>query len=391
MSTMISIVMPCLNEQETVGICIRKAQMTLNKLGLKGEVIVADNGSTDSSIEIAKSLGAKVVHEKEKGYGNAYRTGIEAAKGKYIIIADSDDSYDFTDIGRFITPLQVGVDFVIGTRFKGKIEKGAMPWSHRYIGNPILTMILNSMYRTHVSDAHCGMRSFTKEAYEKMNLQTTGMEFASEMVIKATQMKLQTIEVPITLYPSGRKRPPHLRPFRDGWRHLRFMLLHSPTHLFIFPGTVLFILGILVLFILLPGPLTVGHQIVDLHIMILASLLAILGFQLINLGFYARIYAVTHDFVPETINLRRLYKLFNMERGLIIGFLIFLIGFATNLYILIVWMMNKFEPMNRVRVALAASTFIIIGFQIIFSSFFLSILGISRRPPQKGKSIKGKN
>jgi glycosyltransferase involved in cell wall biosynthesis len=383
MSVHVSVVMPCLNERETVGICIQKAQRTLKALRIHGEVIVADNGSTDGSIEIAKSLGARVVHEKERGYGNAYRTGIEAAKGTYIVIGDSDDSYDFTDIERFIEPLRAGADFVIGTRFKGRIEKGAMPWSHRYIGNPILTWLLNSMYRTRVSDAHCGMRSFSKEAYERMNLQTTGMEFASEMVIKAAQVGLKTEEVPITLHRDGRSGRPHLRSFRDAWRHLRFMFLHSPTHLFILPGIVLFVLGLFIQFIILAGIFQSAGKTTDLHFMIFASLVTIMGFQILSTGFYARIYAATHDFVPETAGLRRLFKFFNLERGLLVGTLVFLAGAMTNIYILAIWIMNKFGTLNRLRLALFASTFVIIGVQIIFSSFFLSILGISRRPPSR--------
>jgi len=383
MAVSVSVVMPCLNESETLGTCIKKAQTTMQKLGIDGEVIVADNGSTDGSVDIAKSLGARVVIEHNKGYGNAYRAGIAAAKGKYIVIGDSDDSYDFTEIGRFIEPLKNGADFVIGTRMKGKIEKGAMPWLHRYIGNPILTAILNFMFHSNISDAHCGMRSFTRDAYQKMNLQTTGMEFASEMVIKAAQLGLKTVEIPITLHRDGRSGSPHLRSFRDGWRHLRFMLLNSPTHLFIWPGTILFVLGLVALFALLPGPVHIAGRIVDLHVMVLGSLLAVLGFQIINIGVYARIYAVTHNFRPEDKSLKRAYRLFNLERGILVGILVFSVGFFTDLYILIKWIMSDFGPLNEVRLALLASTFIIIGTQIIFSSFFLSMLGIQIRPPNQ--------
>lgn len=382
MAVFVSVVMPCLNESETLAICINKAKNTMEKLGIEGEVIVADNGSTDGSVDIAESLGARVVHEPEKGYGNAYRAGIAAAQGEYIVIGDSDDSYDFNDIGRFIEPLKNGAEFVMGTRLKGEIERGAMPWLHRYIGNPILTGILNVMYHSGISDAHCGMRAFKREAYRKMNLQTTGMEFASEMVIKAAQLGLKTEEIPITLHQDGRSRPPHLRSFRDGWRHLRFMLIHSPTHLYFWPGSFLFILGMAAMLALLPGPVQIAGRIVDLHVMVLGSLFAILGFQIVSMGVFARTFAVTHDFVPQDAMLQKGYKVFNLERGLVTGFIVFMTGFATDLYILIKWVSSNFGPLHKVRLALVASTFIILGVQVIFSSFFLSMLGIERRPPK---------
>ena len=383
MSVEISVVMPCLDEEETLGICIDKAQSTLEKLGIDGEVVVADNGSTDNSVKIAESKGARVVHEARKGYGQAYRTGIEAAEGKYIVIADSDDSYDFTEIGKFIEPLRQGADMVMGTRLKGNIKKGAMPWLHRYIGNPVLTGILNLFYRSGISDAHCGMRSFTKDAYYRMNLQTTGMEFASEMVIKATKAKLKIEEIPITLHPDGRSGTPHLRSFRDGWRHLRFMLMHSPTHLFLIPGLFLFGLGAISLLLLVPGPLYLAGRMIDVHIMALGSLLTILGFQILNIGFYAKIYSYTHEFINHSKTLKTLFKYFNLERGLLIGAVIFLVGFLADFYILITWIRSQFGPLDQVRLVLLASTLMIIGAQTIFSSFFLSMLGIETRKSSK--------
>ncbi len=381
MPVKVSVVMPCLNEEKTLGICLKKAQKALQEENIEYEIIVADNGSTDKSVEIATSFGARVVHEPEKGYGNAYRKGLDASLGEYIIIGDSDDSYDFADINRFLEPLRNGAEFVMGTRLKGKIEKGAMPWLHRFIGNPFLSWLLDLMYNSGISDAHCGMRAFTKESYRRMNLQTTGMEFASEMVIRAAQLGLKIKEIPITLYRDGRNRRPHLRSFRDGWRHLRFMLLHSPTHLYIWPGTFMFLLGMVLLFALLPGPFHIGERYIDLHVMVLGSLFAILGFQIINIGIYARIYAYTHHFIPNDASLQKAFKFFNLERGLISGTLIFLIGFFTDLRILIVWISNNFGPLNEVRLALLASTLMIIGAQIVFSSFFLSMLGIKIRPP----------
>lgn len=378
----VSVVMPCLNESETIGTCIRKAKETMEKLGMVGEIVIADNGSTDNSIEIAESMGARVVHEKERGYGNAYRAGILAAQGKYIVMGDSDDSYDFTDLGRFIEPLREGAEFVMGTRLKGQIKKGAMPWLHRYIGNPVLTGILNVFFKSGISDAHCGIRSFRKEAYLRLDLQTTGMEFASEMVIKAAMLKLKTVEIPIVYYPDGRSRRPHLRSFRDGWRHLRFMLLHSPTHLFIWPGMLMLAIGLISMILLLPGPIRIFGRLVDLHVMVLGSLLSILGYQVSTVGLYARVYAVKNHFVPKDTTLQNVFKVFNLERGLVAGSIVALLGLSINLYILIKWVVADFGPLSEVRLALLASTLIIIGVQTIFSSFFLSMLGIETRPPR---------
>lgn len=375
----VSVVMPCLNEHETLGICIKKAASTLEHLNIDGEIIVADNGSTDGSIEIARSLGARVVEESKKGYGNAYRAGIAAANGDFIVIGDSDDSYDFTDIGRFITKLREGYDLVMGTRFRGQIKKGAMPWLHKYVGNPVLTGILNIFFRSGISDAHCGMRGFTKSAYNRMQLQTAGMEFASEMVIKASLLDLKITEIPITLHPDGRSGEPHLRSFRDGWRHLRFMLLHSPTHLYFWPGFFMFIMGFFAMVALLPGSSPLMGRYVDLHFMVLGSFFSILGFQTIALGLYARIYAVTHNFIPQGQFLNRMFKIFNLERGLALGAAIFLAGLSIGIYLFIKWLQTHYGPLDQVRLALFASTLMIIGAQTIFSSFFLSMLGIERR------------
>jgi glycosyltransferase involved in cell wall biosynthesis len=375
----VSIVMPCLNEHETLGICIHKARKALEQLGIDGEIIVADNGSTDGSVEIARALGAHVVEESKKGYGNAYRAGIAAASGEYIIIGDSDDSYDFADVGRFIDTLKQGFDLVMGTRLRGTINKGAMPWMNRYIGNPALTGILNIFFRSGISDAHCGMRGFTKAAYLKMDLQTAGMEFASEMVIKAALIGLKMTEIPITLHLDGRSSAPHLRPFRDGWRHLRFMLLHSPTHLYIWPGFAMFTSGMIAMLLLLISPERIFGRMVDLHIMILGSLFTILGYQTILLGLYARIYAVTHNFIPQGKFLRQMFQVFNLERGLAVGAVILIIGIAMGIFLLVHWLNKDFEQANQVRLALFASTLIIIGSQTIFSSFFMSMLGIERK------------
>jgi glycosyltransferase involved in cell wall biosynthesis len=371
--------MPCLNEHETLGTCIKKARETLDELHIDGEVVVADNGSTDGSQQIAESLGARVVHEPEKGYGNAYRAGIGAAEGEYIIIGDSDDSYDFRDIGRFYEKLKEGHDMVMGTRLKGSIDKGAMPWLHRYIGNPVLTRILNIFFKSGISDAHCGMRAFTKSAYKKMDLQTAGMEFASEMVIKAAMLKLDVAEIPITLHKDGRSGAPHLRSFRDGWRHLRFMLLHSPSYLYMWPGFFMFGLGMLTMLAIVFQSVNFGGRLADLHIMVFGSLLSILGLQTIALGMYARIYAVTHDFIPQGQFLNKMFKIFNLERGLALGAVVFLIGFVFGIFIFIRWIQSDFGPFSELRFAMFASTLMIFGSQILFSSFFLSMLGIERK------------
>jgi glycosyltransferase involved in cell wall biosynthesis len=376
---LVSIVMPCLNEHETLAVCIHKARAALERFGIDGEIIVADNGSTDDSVEIARTLGACVVEEKKTGYGNAYRAGITAARGEYIVIGDSDDSYDFSDVGRFIEKLKEGFDLVMGTRLRGAIDKGAMPWMHRYIGNPLLTKILNIFFRSGISDAHCGMRGFTKSAYQKMELQTAGMEFASEMVIKAALIGLKITEIPITLHQDGRSGTPHLRSFRDGWRHLRFMLLHSPTHLYMWPGFAMFSSGMIVMLLLSIAPERIFGRMVDLHIMILGSLFAILGYQTILLGLYARIFAVTHNFIPQGKFLRQMFQVFNLERGLAAGAIVLLIGIAMGIYLLVHWLNNNFEKPDQVRLALFASTLIIIGSQTIFSSFFMSMLGIERK------------
>ncbi|MDI6735900.1 MAG: glycosyltransferase family 2 protein [bacterium] len=310
----VSVVIPCLNEEKTIGICIQKAMKAIKNKGVTGEVIVVDNGSTDNSSNIAKSMGARVIYQPVMGYGSAYLMGLEEAKGKYIIMADADDTYDLQELGEFLDSLKSGYEFCIGSRFKGKILSGAMPWLHRYIGNPILTGLLNLFFGAKISDAHCGLRAVTKEAYKKMNLKTLGMEFASEMVIKALKLKLKIKEIPLTYYP--RQGESKLNSFRDGWRHLRFMLLYSPTYLFLIPGLVMFFPGLVILLVLLPGPLILGKLFFDIHYMVLGSLLAILGFQTINLGLYAKAYSLTEHFEENDRVIEWFLRYFNLERGL---------------------------------------------------------------------------
>jgi glycosyltransferase involved in cell wall biosynthesis len=373
----VSVVMPCLNEEETIGACVTKALEGIRKTGLPGEVIVSDNGSTDHSVEIAERLGARVVHQPERGYGNAYRKGFESARGKYIVMGDSDDTYDFTQLDTLIDKLREGHEYVLGSRFAGQILPGAMPWLHQYIGNPVLTGMLNLLFGLKSSDAHSGLRAFTKDAYRRMRLQTTGMEFASEMVINAARAKLTVAEVPITYYP--RAGESKLRSFRDGWRHLRFMLLYSPDHLFLVPGALLFLVGLLGMFFLVPGPAIINGHFIDYHFMFVASLLTIVGFQVLLTGFYAKAYAFTHRFAPDDRMIQLFYRYFSLEGWLVIGFVIFLVGFAIDASIFATWVSHHFRDLFAVREALLALTLMVIGLQLVFSSFLLSILNINTK------------
>ncbi|GAC1321387.1 MAG: glycosyltransferase family 2 protein [Chloroflexota bacterium] len=373
----ISIVMPCLNEEETIAPCVTKALEGIRRTGLPGEVVVADNGSTDRSVEIATELGARVIHQPLRGYGNAYRAGFEAARGKYIVMGDSDDTYDFTEIGQLIDKLREGNEYVLGSRFAGNILPGAMPWLHQYIGNPVLTGLLNFLFGLKSSDAHSGLRAFTKDAYNRMKLQTTGMEFASEMVINAARAKLKVAEVPITYYP--RAGESKLRSFRDGWRHLRFMMLYSPDHLFLVPGTVLLVLGLATMLFLLPGPKIINGHFIDYHFMFLASLLTIVGFQVLLTGFYAKAYAFTHRFAPDDRMIQWFYRYFSLEAWMLMGFAVFLIGAGIDGAIFITWIRHSFHGLFAVRPALLSLTLMVIGLQLVFSSFLLSILNINTK------------
>lgn len=373
----VSLVMPCLNEEKTIAICIEKAKKCFDENGINGEVIVADNGSTDRSVEMALQAGAKVVIEKVRGYGSAYHTGIDAANGKYIVIGDADNTYDFSEIDRFIKILRDGYELVMGSRLKGKILNGAMPWLHKYIGNPLLSWFLNLLFHTGVSDSHCGMRAFSREAYVQMDLKTTGMEYASEMVIKASKAGLKITEVPITYYP--REGESKLQSFSDGWRHLRFMLLYSPTHLFLVPGMFLLIVGLLLLIILLPGPITLGNHTYDYHFMFLGCLMSLIGFSIINLGFYAKAYSYTEKFEKKDYFIQKFYEIFSLEKGIYIGSIIFLVGFLIYIYILLKWILVSFGELQEIRTSIFALTFCAIGIETIFSSFLLSMLRIKRK------------
>ena len=382
----LSIIMPCLNEAETLGDCILKAHRSIAALKLDGEIIVADNGSTDGSREIAQHLGARVVHVKEKGYGNALRGGIEAATGKWIVMADADDSYDLGYISPFIEKLQEGYDLVMGCRLPkggGKIMEGAMPWKHRWIGNPVLSGIGRLFFESRSTDFHCGMRAFTREAYQRITPRTTGMEFASEMVIKATLQGLRIGEVPITLYKDGRSRPPHLRSWRDGWRHLRFMLLYSPTWLFLVPGVLLLMVGVAFSARLQMGPWKVGPFGFDTNTMLVCSMLQVVGLQIFFFGIFTRVFAISEGLLPKTASpLDHLYKWFSLERGVLLGLLIFLVGLAKLIMAVLYWKTAHFGAISypeSLRQVIPAVTLIMIGVQVIFSSFFLSILNLPRK------------
>jgi len=375
----VSVVIPCLNEANSLAFCIDKAVTAFRASGLSGEVIVADNGSSDGSIQIAEAHGARVVPVEERGYGSALRAGIAAARGPFIIMGDADDSYDFSEVPRFAEMLRQGYDVVMGNRFRGEIKPRAMPWHHKYIGNPGLTALLNLFFRAGIGDSHCGMRGFTRAVYERMDLRSTGMEFASEFVIKAAQLGARITEIPITLWPDKRGRPPHLRSFRDGWRHLRFMLLYAPNWLFLLPGGALLAVGLFLVFWLLPGPRQVSSRItLDIHTMIFGVIFTLLGVQILSIGSFAKVFSYAERFDRNPVSLRRLLKRVKLETGLLVGGLLFLAGMSGCAWVAWKWAASGFGPLHEVRKVLFWSMWLFIGVQITFASFFLSMLGISR-------------
>jgi glycosyltransferase involved in cell wall biosynthesis len=373
----LSIVLPCLNEERTVGVCVEQALTFLTEHGIRGEVIVADNGSTDRSAEIASAKGAIVVPVAEKGYGNALRGGFAAARGKYIIMADADESYDLLHLMPFVEKLRQGFDLVMGNRFKGGIKPGAMPWHHKYIGNPILSFIGRLFFHSPARDFHCGLRGFTRSAIERMNLQTTGMELASEIVIKASILGMKVCEVPTTLSPDGRDRPPHLRSFRDGWRHLRFLLIYSPTWLFLYPGIVLSVLGSLVSLALFFGPVNIGFRYIDFHTFIVAGSLVYVGLNSLSFAVITRIYAYQTNLLPHAPRFYSLFRYINLEKGLLLGGSLTLLGIS--IIIRALTLSSNFQQIGydaSVRLVFGGSLALTSGTQIIFTSFVLSILGM---------------
>jgi glycosyltransferase involved in cell wall biosynthesis len=375
----VSVVIPCLNEANSLGVCIEKALKAFQDAGLSGEVVVADNGSTDGSVEIAEKSGARVIPVAQRGYGSALKAGIRAARGAFIVMGDADDSYDFSEVPRFVEEWRKGSEVVMGNRFAGEIKPGAMPWHHKYIGNPGLTTLLNVLFRSGIGDSHCGMRGFTRDVFERMDLRSSGMEFASEFVIKAAQIGARTSEIPITLWKDKRGRPPHLRSFRDGWRHLRFMLLYAPNWLFLLPGGLLMAMGLALVLWLLPGPRTIFHNVVlDVHTMIFGVIFTLLGAQILSIGAFAKVFSYAERFDRNTVSLKRVLKRVSLEKGLLLGGLLFAAGFAGCAYIAWQWAASGFGPLAQVRGVLFWSMWLFLGVQITFSSFFLSMLGISR-------------
>jgi glycosyltransferase involved in cell wall biosynthesis len=375
----VSIVMPCLNEAETLATCIRKAQVAIEKEHLVAEIIVADNGSTDGSQLIAKELGARVVEVPGRGYGSALLGGIAAAHGELVIMGDADDSYDFTAIAPLVNKLREGYDLVMGNRFTGRIEDGAMVWSHRWVGNPALTRLSELFFHTPVGDMHCGLRGFRKKSIDSLRLRATGMEFASEMVIKASMRRLEIAEVPVTLRPDGRSRPPHLRTWRDGWRHLRFMLLFSPRWLFLYPGIALFAISLLVGGLLETGPKKIGLVQFDIHTLLFMGFGCLIGYQLVVFAVFTKVFAMNQGFHPPNPTYRMLFRYIKLETGLAIGATMLLIGVAGVIVAVLSWQTTGFgllDPQLTMREIIPAAVVLTLGVQTIFASFFLSILGI---------------
>jgi glycosyltransferase involved in cell wall biosynthesis len=378
----LTVVLPCLNERETVVVCVQKAVAAIEKAGIHGEVLVADNGSTDGSVELAQSAGARVVNVDQRGYGNALRGGIHAARGTYVLMADSDDSYDFNHIPRFVEQLRNGSDLVMGNRFLGGIRDGAMPPLHRYLGNPVLTAIGRLFFHSPARDFHCGIRAFRKDSYERMDIRSTGMEFASEMVVKASLLRMKVSEVPTTLSPDGRSHPPHLRTWHDGWRHLRFLLMYSPRWLFLYPGIASIVVGLATCIWLMPGPRRVGDVVFDFHTLAYGFGAIVVGFQLLAFAVFTKVFAITEGLLPEDPRLNHMFEYIKLETGLLAGALCVALGVAGSLLALSTWARSSFGPItsdNLLRLVMLSVFALILGPQIIFSSFFLSILGLRRR------------
>jgi len=377
----VSVVMPCLNEARTLRTCIEKAQRALRENDINGEVIIADNGSSDGSREIAAEAGARVIRVDRKGYGAALLGGIDAARGRYIVMGDADDSYDFGHLPRFVEKLREGFELVMGNRFRGGVLPGAMPPLHRYLGNPVLSAIGRLLFRSPCGDFHCGLRGFSKRAIDGLRLKTPGMEFASEMIVKATIHRLKMCEVPTTLAPDGRDRPPHLRSWRDGWRHLRFMLLFSPRWLFLYPGLFLILLGTVGMALLLPGPRTVGSVTFDVHSLLFAGAAISVGFQAGLFAVLGKVFAMHTGLMPFTDGWRRAYRWLSLEFGLIFGGLTFLGGLAAALTAVGVWSSRSFGPLQSehvLRLVIPSVVMLVLGCQIMLASFFFSVLGLIR-------------
>ena len=379
----VSVVMPCLNEAETLERCIVKARRFLDSRDIPGEIVVADNGSTDGSLEIAKRLGARIVRVEERGYGSALRHGIEAARGEFIVMGDADDSYDFAALELFIAKLDSGYDLVMGNRFRGGIRPNAMPWLHRWVGNPVLTAIGRTFFGSQVGDFHCGLRAFRKSAYNSMGLQCAGMEFASEMVIQSTLKGLKVCEVPTILHPDGRSRPPHLRTWRDGWRHLRFMLLFSPRWLFLVPSVALLLVGGTASAVLIGGQVRLAGTVFDIHTLLVTGSMCLIGYQLLVFGLFTKEFAIREGYHPPPKHRSWLVEHASLEVGVALGALITLAGLALIAAAVWSWRSTAFgdlDPVVTMRQVIPGAFLLMAGVQTVFSSFFLSILGIRKKP-----------
>jgi glycosyltransferase involved in cell wall biosynthesis len=379
----VSIVMPCLNEEESIRECIRMAREGLEEAGAIGEILIADNGSTDGSQEIAREMGARVVDVSSRGYGAALMGGFEAARGRYVVMGDADGSYDFSSISPFLERLRAGDQLVMGNRFRGGIEEGAMPFLNRYLGNPVLSFIGRLLFPSAIGDFHCGLRAFRRDILETLDLQSPGMEFASEMVVKATLNEIRISEVPTTLSPALRSRPPHLRPWRDGWRHLRFLLLFSPRWLFFYPGLALMLVGLAAMIALLPGEISVLGAHFDVHTLVYASAMVVVGYQAMLFAVFARIYAMTSGFLPGKPWIESLHERLSLETGAIAGLGLIVAGLAMSVVAIFVWGDSGFADLDyreTMRLVVPAATLLILGVQTVLASFFISILGIERSP-----------
>jgi glycosyltransferase involved in cell wall biosynthesis len=390
-SSELTVLMPCLNEAETLARCIEKARRYLSRSGIDGEVIVADNGSTDGSQRIARENGASVVDVPTKGYGSALMAGIRAARSPYVIMGDSDDSYDFSELDPFVQKLREGNDLVMGNRFKGGIRPGAMPALHRYLGNPVLTTIGRVFFKSPCGDFHCGLRGFSRDAILDLDLQAPGMEFASEMVVKATLKGLNITEVPTTLSPDGRSRPPHLRSWRDGWRHLRFLLLFSPKWLFLYPGLFLFISGLLLSAWLLPGPRQVGAITLDIHSLLYTAMAIVVGVQSMQFWAFANAHGMHEGILPPNAALHRLLSVATVERGLITAAILLVIGLVLGVLAVSSWSNAAFgllDPTLTMRLAIPSAVCIVLAFEIAYGAFVLNVLSIREsRPDRSARSL----
>ena len=378
----VTVVMPCLNEAETLAVCIRKARSLFERHGIAGEVVIADNGSTDGSQEIAVRSGARVEPVAEKGYGNALRGGIAAARGRFVIMGDADDSYDFSAAFPIVEKLREGFDLVMGNRFAGGVLPGAMPPLHRYLGNPVLSFIGRLFFKSPVGDFHCGLRGFSKSAYERMELRTTGMELASEMVVKASIRGMRIAEVPVQLAKDGRSRPPHLRSWRDGWRHLRFLLLYSPRWLFLYPGILLMALGLAFGLWLIPAPRRLGPFGLDVHTLLYAAGAVLIGFQAVLFAIFSKVFAIGAGLMPEDVRLSRLTRVVRLEAGLITGAILVIAGLAGSIFAVSQWRNTSYGPLSPsevLRLVIPSVTAMILGFETILGSFFLSVLALARK------------